>query len=274
MGLRGGGSAGTRWGAGTPCLADLGGYVPPPVVAGNPLWRCQFDKGTGSTGAAAFPEVVSLQEDTLGRISRKSAADGITLPPGESYAADVLCGPNDHFATPIPNQRTEIYLRHFTTSLGAGSLEGKDIWVAWDYFLVPGFAFGTWVVITQFHSGYGSPLFALAITSAGVLEIDVRGGASVANSGPASSRFYSVQKPVTVGAWQEAKVHFKFSTTSGYCYVWLNGQPVLAETGQPTLEVGYENASYHKAGIYRGGPANESGIRFANVRHALAETDL
>jgi hypothetical protein len=212
--------------------------TPPPSTV-TPTYVADFEAGN-------FSQVLSLQQSTGGRISIATGTDVLE----GSYSALVRNSyPQDY---PVAaGQRTEMVFGDVNQMVfGGGSLQGKETWCTWMERLASNFEItSSWCIITQFHGGTGSPVFAVEAngpSSAGVLYIVMRGGAP--NAG---YRQYQIAPTVPRGQTMSFKVYRLWSTSgSGRTKVWLNGALVVDDTGA-NLYVGGESAPYHKAGVYR-----------------------
>ena len=175
------------------------------------------------------------------------------------------------------NYRTEMNVRGFSSMFGGRSLEGQDQWVAWDVLLDPSFPRPSgWAVITQFHGGYGSPVFGLAIDSSDRLVAEARGGAILGTGGAGNYRQATLASRVPRGVSMHLKVWMHWSSgTSGRIKVFINGQLLASDAlNGPNLVIGYENAPYMKCGVYRSDAPSPSIAFFDNIRWAATEAGL
>jgi hypothetical protein len=205
-----------------------------------------------------FSQVASQQETTPDRMTLTTSA-----PLQGRYTALAKVGPDDDAAGGI---RSEVIARDFSTIFNGASLEGKETWVTWDQRLDPNFELTGWAIVTQFHGGSGSPVFAIQVNgpSPGRLVAEVRGGPVNGDR-----RVALLQRPARLGIRLQFKVYHRWSTGSGgRIQVWLN-DVLKATIDGPNLYSRYERAPYHKAGLYRGGirpPTRESHVWFDNIR--------
>jgi chitodextrinase len=205
----------------------------PPPPSPTPGYAADFETGD-------FSQVLSQQETTPDRITLTTSD-----PLEGSYTALAKVGSSDYVAS---GRRSEIYFRGVASMFGGASLEGKETWITWEERLDPNFELTGWAIITQFHGGSGSPVFAIEANgpSPGRLIAVVRGG-------PVNGNYQSavLAEPVPLGMRLQFKVYHRWSTGSGgRVQVWLNGV-LKATINGPNLYTGYESAPYHKAGIYR-----------------------
>lgn len=241
--------ASTHWGKAMRLLGEIGQIAPTP----SPLYLADFETGD-------FSQVVSQQESSSGRIAL-TASD----PLQGRYSALVKNGPADiGVAGAGSSLRTEIAFAFFADAFG-GSLEGKESWVTWEQKLDAAFQIASWCIITQFHGGTGSPVFAIEADPPapdGVLYTVIRGGDVNANY-----RAIPIAKPVPRGMLMRFKVFHHWSTgPSGRVKVWLNDALVVDDQG-PNLYKGHESGPHHKAGVYRSasGVTTDSQLLLDNV---------
>jgi chitodextrinase len=228
----------------TPCS------TPPPAPTAAPVYTADFETGN-------FSQVASEQETTPDRITLTTSA-----PLQGAYTALAKVGPDDYVASGI---RAEVAFRNLSTIFNGSSLEGKETWVTWDQRLDPNFELLGWAIVTQFHGGSGSPVFAIHANAA-----SPSGLVAAVRGGPVNGNFrtHVLAATVPLGTHLRFKVYHRWSTGSGgRVQVWLNGV-LKATIDGPNLYAGYETAPYQKAGIYRGGgqPTRESQAWFDNVR--------
>jgi len=228
---------------------------------------------TADFSAGDFSQVDSLQESSPGRISLVSP--GLA---GNKYAAKIICGPQDTgVAGSSGNQRTELDVQSFSPHLGGGSLEGKDVWVAWTFKLASPFTPPTnWRDYGQFHAGVGSPSFAFQAHSDGSFWIEQRGGTYVNGSG----NYKTMELTPSVAPDVEHTVvvfrHWS-TTTSGITKVWYDRDPSQAPNvslSGPTLEIGYESAPYMKYGMYGQSNVADNTVYVSNIRWATTAAGL
>lgn len=231
---------------------------------------------TADFAAGDFSQVDSQQESSAGRISL--VQPGLA---GAKYAARFLCGTQDEgVAGSSGNLRTELEVQSFSPHLGGGSLQGKDVWVAWAFKLGAGFAAPSgWVILTQFHAGHGSPTFALLMKPDGNLYVVQRGGAYVDNGGTSGNykEALLLAQPARETEYRMV-VYRRFSVNSdGATRVWLNRDtsdaPSVALSG-PTLPIGYESATYQKCGMYGGQWSGDNAQFISDIRWAATAAGL
>jgi len=243
-------------------------YTPP--VGSTRIYTADFSTGD-------FSQIVSLQESSIGRITMVTPGVG-----GQKYAAKVLTGAQDQGVAGASGYRTEVYVQGFSQHLGGGSLQGKGVWVGWTIKLGAGFQVPSgYLVLTQFHAGYGSPVFAITMDNLGRIVVEQRGGAYTDNGG--SSGNYREAILMTSPPREtdfNLVVHRIFSVNSdGLTQVWLNKSPTtnapdVSMTG-PTLEIGQEASPYMKFGMYGGNwPPPDNVLYGGNIRWATSATGL
>jgi len=249
-------------------LSHYGSSYTPPVS--TRIYTADFSTGD-------FSQIVSLQESSIGRITMVTPGVG-----GQKYAAKVLTGAQDQGVAGASGYRTEVYVQGFSQHLGGGSLQGKEVWVGWTIKLGAGFQVPSgYLVLTQFHAGYGSPVFAITMDSLGRIVVEQRGGAYTDNGG--SSGNYREAILMTSPPREtdfNLVVHRIFSVNSdGLTQVWLNKSPTtnapdVSMTG-PTLEIGQEASPYMKFGMYGGNwPPPDNVLYGGNIRWATSATGL
>lgn len=223
-----------------------------------PTYLADFETGdlsqVHSTGA--------LQQSSSGRISVSTSG-----PLEGAYSALIKNSASDY---PVASgQRTEINFGTISAfCFGGGSLQGKETWAEWKVRLDANFEITSsgFCIITQFHGGTGSPVFAIEAdppAGTGILYYVARGGAVNANY-----RTVQIANPVPKGQTLHFKVYRLWSTSgTGRSKLWLNGALAVDESG-PNLYTGNESAPYHKGGIYRssGLTTRESQLLYDGVR--------
>jgi hypothetical protein len=218
-----------------------------------------------------FSQISSLQQAGSGQISLVGSP---TL--GGADTARVVNDASDQgVAGSGGNYRTEMNVKRFSDVFGGGSLEGKSLWVGWDILLDKSFPIpASWAVVSQFHAGYGSPIFDLGIDSSGRLLAEARGGAVLGSGGAGNYHGAVLQSSVRRGAVIHVKVFIHWSTTTaGKIDVYLDGA-LAASLNGPDLVIGYESSPYMKLGVYRGDAPSPSIAYYDNIRWATAETGL
>jgi Polysaccharide lyase len=233
-------------------MVSIAGARPPRAA---PVYVADFETGD-------FSQVVSQQETTPDRITLTTSA-----PLQGAYSELAKVGPGDYVAGGI---RAEVTLPTFSALFAGASLEGKETWVTWDERLDPNFEVAGWAILTQFHGGEGSPVFAIQANGPppGQLVVAVRGGPANGNR-----RVVRLQKPLQRGVRLQFKVYHRWSTGSrGHVRVWVNGR-LKATIDGPNLYAGYENTPFQKAGIYRGGvnPTRESQAWIDDIRWSRSD---
>lgn len=235
-------------------VADKLEPVAPPPAPSTRVYTADF-----------FTNVDGLQRSSLGRI---------TLDAGR---ARILCGPQDKGVAGASDLRTEINVQAFSPHLGGGSLQGKDVWVAWEFELAAGFQWPTrWLDLAQFHAGASpnSPVFALQARPDKSVLVEQRGGTSQTPVGK------PLLAPGTVKADHAYSivVHRLFSTGGdGFTRVWLDKNPALAPNvslSGATLFVGMESLPYMKVGMYGGSLTQDNTLFVSNVRWATTAAGL
>jgi Polysaccharide lyase len=215
--------------------------------------------------AGDFSQVFSQQEKTEDRITLTTST-----PLQGAYTALVKAGPSDdNVAGSGRSVRAEIVFRRFSSMFGGASLEGKETWVTWQQRLDSNFELAGWAIITQFHGGSGSPVFAIQANGPppGKFFVFVRGGPVNGNR-----RVVRLQQRLLPGLRLRFKVYHRWSTgSSGRVRLWLNGVLKTTIVG-PNLYAGYESRPYHKAGIYRNALATrDSEVWIDDVRWWLTD---
>ncbi len=239
-------------------------------ATGTRLFTADFEGGD-------FSQIVSQQEATPNQITLVNRVVGGPALEGRYTARVENDASSQGVAGSGGNYRTEMNVGQFSKVFGGDSLEGKEMWVAWDVLLDPTFPTpSAWALVTQFHAGYGSPVFALTIDPHDRLVAEARGGPVLGPGGAGNYRGAVLQNRVQRGVPIHVKVWIHWSTgSSGRIKVYLNGQLVASNAlNGPNLVNGYENAPYMKCGVYRNDAPSPSIDYFDNIRWATGEAGL
>lgn len=232
---------------------------------------------TADFSTGDFSQVDGLQESSSSRITL--VTPGLA---GNLYAAKILVGPSDAgVAGSGGNWRTEINVQQFSPHLGGGSLQGKEVWVAFNFKIASPYYFpgAVWMDHCQFHAGSSpwSPVFAFQAHNDTSFIIEQRGGSSNTPSDTGTI--------IPVGGLQldheyQMIIDRLFSVGSdGFTKVWLDRDPALSPsvslTGA-TLFSGLETLPYMKCGGYGNGDAEglDNKIYFSNIRWATTAAGL
>jgi hypothetical protein len=243
----------------THLVGQIENPYPPPDPASPPTPPTIPSVYTADFETGDFSQVLLVSEITPGRITLTT-----NNPLEGAYSAYILNGSGDY---PVQSgHRTEITFRSFRDSFGGGSMQGIESWVTWEQYLDPNFEILTWCIITQFHGGSGSPVFAIEANGsspAGLVAV-VRGGSVNGNY-----RYSTLATPIPRGQHLRFKVYHLWSTGSdGVVKVWLD-DVLKWTTNGPNLYVELETAPYQKGGIYRAHdplPSYDSFVLLDNIR--------
>jgi hypothetical protein len=115
------------------------------------------------------------------------------------------------------------------------------------------FISGRWTIITQFHSGSGSPPLSLQVAQNGALVLASGGPAGDANRAAGKGDRVLVQAAAfraMRGEWFEVSLHVRWSSSArtGGTEAYINGSLVAPWRPQQTMA---SSRNYWKAGIYR-----------------------
>jgi hypothetical protein len=131
--------------------------------------------------------------------------------------------------------------------------EGNEWFVHERLRLAEDFRPGRWTIITQFHSGSGSPPLSLQVTPNGALILHSGGAAGDVNE--AAGRGDRVLVPAEAfrrmrGQWFEVTLHVRWSNSAGAggTEAYVDGKRVAPWRSQQTMA---SSRIYWKGGIYR-----------------------
>jgi hypothetical protein len=257
----------TNSGGSASATSSQTGVVGALSLPGTRLFTAGFETGN-------FSEIVGRQESSPGRIGiTTSVLSGAPLQ--GLYSVRVRNGAQDQgVAGSGGNYRTEMYVKRFGDVQGGGSLEGKELWIAWDMMVDPSFPTPDgWAILTQFHS-YGSPTVAFTVDRHDRLLLEMRGGPLQSNGHAGNYGAYVLQPSLTRGQRISVKIWIRWSTSSsGRAKVWINGA-LKQDLTRSNLVAGYEDKPYMKSGVYRNDAPAESVVFFDQIRWASGEGGL
>lgn len=241
--------------------------LPSSTTPSTRIYTADFADGT-------FDQVTSQQESSAPRITLVTPGLG-----GTKYAAKIICGPQDKGTAGAAGERTELEVQHFSPHLGGGSLQGKEVWVAWIFKLGAGFVPpSNWMDMGQF-ANYGSPVFAFQHRPDGSVLVEQRGGVYSDNGGM-SGNLKTAKLADSLQREREyhVVVNRLFSVNGdGITKVWLDREP--SDTPQvsmvgPTLAKGYEAWPYMKFGMYGSTWSEDNTVYVSNIRWATTAEGL
>lgn len=142
-----------------------------------------------------------------------------------------------------------------------GATEGADGWYQWSTQFGPNFPVQGWgAVLSQFHSGKGSPPVSMDTVGTNRWGLTLYGGTVVWST------------PLNPGSWQDIKLHIRWSTkaATGYIELWHNNvQQTFTGTSCaipqfPTrcasATLASKKGSYFKQGYYRDQAHTQTGV--------------
>ncbi len=168
---------------------------------------------------------------------------------------------------------------------------GDNAWYSLAFMLDPNRpkpAPGGWMLIHQFFAqdiragiSGGSPPFAIEITPAGQIDVDVRGGVKASSDDAAPWEHQTYLARATPGVWHALLIHIRWSSSSdGLVEVWhRRGSDSFPPTPQVSLRgpnvltvAGHVLPVYAETGIYRSHTTTDQIVYYGGLTAAPTRT--